>query len=273
MSATSLFPKLAQAARPLAGGSPLLAVWQTAKFESQRLLAALCETNRTLARSPSSARLPVGRFSPRPSVFRVRPNPSVEWTSTGLARDATQVIVSPRGPSRFRPLTSNVRPHVNTSNVFFAFSAFADTAECKRRRLPRLAGQSSLNTSLFNSKPAASVMVRAGSISRQQRWHIKASVRLVSSWSRLAAAELRGSGLRSLVSSTKRSVLRDAKASAWRCQGVFAPGGASLGAEVRPNPSLEWTRSGKALGPRGVVVHHPPRGPSAFPARAPQLKR
>jgi hypothetical protein len=40
-----------------------------------------------------------------------------------------------------------------------------------------------------------------------------------------------------------------------------------------PNPSLEWTRSGKALGPRGVVGHHPPRGPSAFPARAPQLKR
>jgi hypothetical protein len=111
MSATSLFSKLAQAARPLAGGSPLLAVWKTAKFGLQRFVGALCETGRTLARSQSSARLPVGRFLPRPSVFKVRPNPSVEWTSTGLARDATQVIVSPRGPSRFRPLSSNVRPH------------------------------------------------------------------------------------------------------------------------------------------------------------------
>lgn len=47
----------------------------------------------------------------------------------------------------------------------------------------------------------------------------------------------------------------------------------SAGQKVRPNPSLEWTRTGMALGPRGVVVHHPPRGPNATPARAPQLKR
>jgi hypothetical protein len=42
---------------------------------------------------------------------------------------------------------------------------------------------------------------------------------------------------------------------------------------VRPNPSLEWTRTGMALGPRGYSGHHSPRGPSATPARAPQLKR
>jgi hypothetical protein len=42
---------------------------------------------------------------------------------------------------------------------------------------------------------------------------------------------------------------------------------------VRPNPSLEGTRSGMALGPRGAVVHVAPRGPSAMPTRAPQLKR
>jgi hypothetical protein len=42
---------------------------------------------------------------------------------------------------------------------------------------------------------------------------------------------------------------------------------------VLPNPSLERTRTGMALGPRGVVVHHPPRGPSATPALAAQLKR
>ena len=42
---------------------------------------------------------------------------------------------------------------------------------------------------------------------------------------------------------------------------------------LRPNPSLEATATGKALGPRAGVVHHPSRGPSAFPASAPQLKR
>ena len=40
-----------------------------------------------------------------------------------------------------------------------------------------------------------------------------------------------------------------------------------------PNPSLERTRTGMALGPRGAHCHHSPHGPSAFPASAPQLKR
>jgi hypothetical protein len=42
---------------------------------------------------------------------------------------------------------------------------------------------------------------------------------------------------------------------------------------VRPNPSLEATATGLALGPRGGRSYHPPRGPSANPAPAPQLKR
>jgi hypothetical protein len=33
----------------------------------------------------------------------VRPNPSIERTSTGVARDASQVRVPHRGPRRFRP--------------------------------------------------------------------------------------------------------------------------------------------------------------------------
>jgi hypothetical protein len=47
----------------------------------------------------------------------------------------------------------------------------------------------------------------------------------------------------------------------------------SLGTEVTPNPSLEGTHPGKPLGPRTGQCHHPLRGPSAFPVRAPQLKR
>jgi len=42
---------------------------------------------------------------------------------------------------------------------------------------------------------------------------------------------------------------------------------------VLPNPSLEPTRSGMALGPQGAHCHHSPRGPSAIPALAAQLKR
>ena len=42
---------------------------------------------------------------------------------------------------------------------------------------------------------------------------------------------------------------------------------------VLPNPSLEPTHSGMALGPQGARCHHSPRGPSATPARSAQLKR
>ncbi len=44
-------------------------------------------------------------------------------------------------------------------------------------------------------------------------------------------------------------------------------------AAAPPNPSLVGTATGKALGPRTGQCHHPSRGPSAFPASAPQLKR
>jgi hypothetical protein len=47
----------------------------------------------------------------------------------------------------------------------------------------------------------------------------------------------------------------------------------SAARETRPNPSLERTSTGKALGPRGGLGHHPPRGPSALPVASAQLKR
>ena len=42
---------------------------------------------------------------------------------------------------------------------------------------------------------------------------------------------------------------------------------------ARPNPSLERTSTGLALGPRGFSGYRPPRGPSANPAGSAQLKR
>ena len=43
--------------------------------------------------------------------------------------------------------------------------------------------------------------------------------------------------------------------------------------EVRPNPSVEPTRSGMAPWPRGVLAYHPPRGQGATPPRSAHLKR
>lgn len=41
---------------------------------------------------------------------------------------------------------------------------------------------------------------------------------------------------------------------------------------MRPNPSLEWTATGKPLGPRASQCHHPSRGPSGLPASAPSAQ-
>jgi hypothetical protein len=42
---------------------------------------------------------------------------------------------------------------------------------------------------------------------------------------------------------------------------------------LRANPSFEARPNGIALGPRGALVHHAPRGPSAIPSVPPQLER
>ncbi len=57
--------------------------------------------------------------------------------------------------------------------------------------------------------------------------------------------------------------------SSFPCHAAALPGTKTL----LPNPSLVGTATGKALGPRGRRSYHRPRGPSAFPAPAPQLKR
>ena len=55
---------------------------------------------------------------------------------------------------------------------------------------------------------------------------------------------------------------------------VAAKSAQSLGtSSARPNPSLEPTRTGMALGPPAGLVHHPSSGPSAIPARSAQPKR
>jgi hypothetical protein len=38
-----------------------------------------------------------------------------------------------------------------------------------------------------------------------------------------------------------------------------------------PNPSLDWTLTGKPRWSQSVVVHHPLRGQRVYPARAVQL--
>jgi hypothetical protein len=99
---------LSQAARPLAGGSPSVVLGRHQILQNTAELAALRQTGRmnklreppeTLARSvPQKLRTFATELQ-----LAVRPNPSIERTSTGLAHSATPVYVPLRGPSRWRP--------------------------------------------------------------------------------------------------------------------------------------------------------------------------
>jgi hypothetical protein len=66
----------------------------------------------------------------RISKNKVRSNPSIERTATGLAREAPQVIVPLRGPIRRPPLMSNVRPHTNSIALNAAFGGAGFELEC-----------------------------------------------------------------------------------------------------------------------------------------------
>jgi hypothetical protein len=106
LSSFSRMVGLAEAGRPLAGGSPSIA-----RSDIQGI-AGLCVLVGwlSLEQNPSSCLAGVGASSgpDKPlrkaerHQYKVRPNPSIERTSTGLARKAPQVHVPLRGPIRFR---------------------------------------------------------------------------------------------------------------------------------------------------------------------------
>jgi hypothetical protein len=66
----------------------------------------------------------------------VLPNPSIERTATGLARDTPRVIVPLRGPIRRPPLMSNVRHRELHSSA-------RETLSCRDRVIPELLGSGS----------------------------------------------------------------------------------------------------------------------------------
>jgi hypothetical protein len=108
LSAFSRLVGLAQAARPLAGGSPTAVLGRVEFPQNQLGLAAFRQTGRM--NIPSEFRETLAHSMPQqlqPWVTehqsQVRPNPSIERTPTGLARFTSLVYVPLRGPSRRRP--------------------------------------------------------------------------------------------------------------------------------------------------------------------------
>jgi len=184
------------------------------------------------------------------------------------------------------PLMSNVRPHVNTNSV----NPFFGVSRCVAAEFDRL---HQVASTLLQAALPSSVLVRSGGATSKPRIQmtVRRSLSASSLFAKLAQAArppAGGSPLSVLREEQELEILRlrfalavwsrKARAAAKRRVTFGAAACASplthaATSDVRPNPSLEWTCTGMALGPRGYSGHHPPRGPSATPAHAPQLKR
>jgi hypothetical protein len=93
---------------------------------------------------------------------KVKPNPSIERTATGLAREAPQVIVPLRGPIRRPPLMSNVRQHRNVCALPSLHRAAGGKFKCARAVTAKLKRVRALGGVALNlSQTSSTVQPRA----------------------------------------------------------------------------------------------------------------
>ena len=198
-----------------------------------------------------------------------------------MARLLEWYIIHPAGqaPRRFRPLSSNVRQHHVALKVLAIASGAAVAAEYQMHSLATLVRVRQRRSGLAQALRSAHLQ----SPLRSQRFAAKNrcfSTRWVQSVSGAAATRKAlpsftaggGGGMSTCcASSQRRRVSRQQRKAMPVCFALWHRFGSPRA--VLPNRSLEWTATGKALGPRTGQCHHPSRGPSASPARAPQLKR
>ena len=192
-----------------------------------------------------------------------------------LAREPASVIIHLAGQAPFRrgPLSSNVRPHVNTSKAFVVTAASVrSTAECKSLERSKLAGQSIQNRGFRRGAATFYAKFQSGGAPRLHRPRIEPTL------NGQFVEPPDGGGTPCIRSALAGQFHRTSgHARGWSIGGArllrVPVACASFGSRVRSNPSLERTSTGLALGPRGYSGHHPPRGPSANPVVSAQLKR
>ena len=228
-------------------------------------------------------------FHPR-SIWRqerVRPNPSVDRTSTGLARAALRLSSRCAGQSGSGPLTSNVRAHKNTVRVH---GNSAKRSPCKggsaterhnaaARWHANYAGEFSLNFRRSFAAMAARVLSFRPKV--VNAWLVALHALLAQAARPLAGcspvvALYQGHQYARFFPALRLSGrMRESPLShaAFARSQSLIPCAIEHWNEVRPNPSVEPTRSGMAPWPRGFHVYHPPRGQGTTPPRAAHLKR
>jgi len=198
-----------------------------------------------------------------------------------LAREALAVIIRLAGqaPSRFRPLSSNVRQHYVALKVLAFASGAAVAAEYQMPFSATLV--QARHSKSGNAQVPRSALLQG--LFRLQRFAATTLFRSVRSFQSVRGSAATRKALPSFTAGNGGGLSGPCASSPrWRVGGQWRKAIPvcfvilhRLGPPqaVLPNPSLEPTHTGMALGPPGAMVHHPPRGPSATPARSAQLKR
>jgi hypothetical protein len=204
-----------------------------------------------------------------------------------LAREPASVIIRLAGqaPTRRCPLSSNVRPHGTRSMKSRAFIRHRQKQEQNNARL-FLSNRSQVTARVSAATPELGAFPKPPTSAENESTEGPSLVL----WPQVPAARPLAGGspspARGREQEIQRCRLRGTQVGGQSKKPMlgsprvkqFAAAGASRSAhraasDVRPNPSLERTSTGLALGPRTGQCHHPLRGPSTNPAVSAQLKR
>ena len=235
-------------------------------------------------------------FSTNSVPHALRPEPSLEWTASGKALGPRfgQCHHSLRGPSAFpasapqiKRQASKAHPCSSAARVTAATLPSSWTGSPSRRQsLPGPAPARFASSTVACGLPAPRARSRSKSRIPRTSQHIRSAPRRPSFMSAPTAASCQLSRARSRGMPTQSSASMHSRTSTLHSfnmvacpstervkvtalRGASATGSAmSNSAKPRPDPSLEPTRTGMALGPRSGRCHHPLRGPRALPASA-----
>jgi len=223
------------------------------------------------------------RFSLRK---KVRPNPSLERTSTGIALGprGARCHHAPRGPSAMPAAARSAQTLGRIGNAMRMLESSSLRSKCSVLCIAKRSESSGTSGSRVFVESSATSIATFGVLRARNRRSFLAE-HAARSGRPSVGGRLTGGCARERNASCLHLFVELVDARKAKCKASsprsFSQGGSAstqsiarrAQARMRPNPSLERTSTGVALGPRSARCHHPLRGPSTTPVAAAQLKR
>ena len=188
-----------------------------------------------------------------------------------------------QAPRRWRPLSSNVRPHEKLS-MSMEVPGHRSHDQMQDHAWQQFSGRSlsALKANAFTAIVVASMNAQAhrtekddavSSPPAHSAGRPSAGGRLTTDVPRVKNSEVPSRNAAAVCANRPTPQVARSNLASAQQPSVPQASQPAQDPRVRPNPSLERTSTGMALGPRGAQVYAAPRGPSALPVASAQLKR